>query len=111
MLAGIHYVPLRKPGGDPVSHIGIFVKIELSQKQASDGLEVPISPHSDTQQTNEVLEDGSDGVENSGWNKSYQTTDTTNSESTHVANGVHCKSQAVIADVHCDNSNNISTDC
>ena len=96
MLAGIHYVPLRKPGGDPVSHIGIFVKIKLSQKQASDELEVPISPHCDTQQTNESLNDS-------------QTTDATNS---HIGNGVHLRSQVTVtADVHCDNSNNISTDC
>ena len=107
MLAGIHYVPLRKPGGDPVSHIGIFVEIKLSQKQASDELEVPISPHCDTQQTNESLEDTS-VTENSDWNDS-QTTDAINS---HIGNGVHCKSQVIVtADVHCDNINNISTDC
>ena len=98
MLAGIHYVPLRKPGGDPVSHIGIFVKFELSQKQASGGLEVPISPHSDTQQINGSLEDAS------AVGKNYN--DTTNS------NGIHCKSEVtVVADVHCNNINNVSTDC
>ena len=97
MLAGIHYVPLRKPGGDPVSHIGIFVEIKLSQKQASDELEVPISPHCDTQQTNESLEDTS-VTENSEWNDS-QATDATNS---HIGN---VRSQVTVtADVHCDNS-------
>ena len=94
MLTGIRYVPLRKPGGDPVSHIGIFVKIELSHKQASDGVEVPISPHSDTQQTNGVLEDASVIEKN-------KINDTTNS---HIANDVHCKSDVtVVADIHCDN--------
>ena len=110
MLTGIHYVPLRKPGGDPVSHIGIFVEIKLSQKQPSDELEVPISPHCDKQQTNESLEDTS-VTENSEWNDS-QTTDATNSESIPIGNGVHLRSQiTVTADVHCDNSNKISTDC
>ena len=75
MTTGTRYVPLRKPGGDPVSHIGIFVKIELSQKQVSDELEVPISPHCDTQQTNGLLENE---------NSDSQTNDATNLESTNI---------------------------
>lgn len=38
MHIGLHFVPLRTPGGKSASHIGIFVKIamnKLSQKQAS----------------------------------------------------------------------------
>ena len=102
---GIHYIPLRKPGGDPVSHIGIFVKIKLSQEQASDELEFSLD--SDTQQTNESLEN-TIAVKNSD----SQTTDVTNSESTRIGDGVHRKSQVnVTADVHCDSINNISSDC
>ena len=110
LLTGIRFVPLRKPGGDPVSHTGIFVKIELSQKQPSDRLEVPISSHSDTQQTNGSLED-----ENCG----SQTNDATNLESTNIAIGVHHKSSKlkrqqainVTADVHHDGVHNTSSDC
>ena len=103
--AGVHFVPLRKPGGDPDSHIGIFVRIKLTYEQAS---EVPIDPLSDTQQTNESLEDRST-IKNSEWNCS-QTTDATNSESTHIATGVSTQF-ITMADVHYDNSNNISSDC
>ena len=38
MIIGLRFVPLRTPGGEHASHIGIFVSIEmkkLSQKQAS----------------------------------------------------------------------------
>ena len=38
MYIGLRFIPLRTPGGETASHIGIFVNImidELSQKQAS----------------------------------------------------------------------------
>ena len=38
MHTGLHFIPLRTPGGKSASHIGIFVEIalsKLSQKQAS----------------------------------------------------------------------------
>ena len=38
MHTGLHFIPLRTPGGKSISHIGIFVKIamnKLRQKQAS----------------------------------------------------------------------------
>ena len=38
MHTGLHFIPLRTPGGKSTSHIGIFVEIamsKLSQKQAS----------------------------------------------------------------------------
>ena len=109
MTTGTRYVPLRKPGGDPVSHIGIFVEIKLSQRQPSDELEAPISPHCDTQQTNGLLENE---------NSDSQTNDATNLESTNIGNVVHHKlpkllrQEAIItADVHHDNSHNTSSDC
>ena len=105
MVTGIHFIPLRKPGGDPVSHIGIFVKIKLNHVQSSDdGLcqqntEAHISPSdpSDTQQTNKSLEDRN-AMEISEWNDN-QTTDCTNLVS---SNGVHLCQQAntVTVDVH-----------
>ena len=105
MVTGIHFIPLRKPGGDPVSHIGIFVKIKLNHVQSSDdGLcqqntEAHISPSdpSDTQQTNKSLAD-----RNATETSDNQTTDCTNSVS---SNGVHLCQQAstVTVDVHCDN--------
>ena len=102
LLTGIHFVPLRKPGGDPISHIGIFVKIELSQKQLSDRLQVPTSPH------NRPMEDE---------NCDSQTNNATNLESTNIANEVHHKSkklmqqQAVTVDVHLDSVHSSSSDC
>lgn len=35
ICAGLHFVPLRTPGGESASHIGIFVEIKLSLKQVS----------------------------------------------------------------------------
>ena len=111
MLTGIHYIPVRKPGGDPVSHIGIFVEIKLSYGQASDkihqqNIEASISSPDlfDTQQTNESLEDKANNIENSEWNDMKL-------QSNHNGNKVHHKSpklsrqQAiVVADVHCNTS-------
>lgn len=37
-MIGLKFIPLRKPGGDTISHVGVFVKIEikaLRHKQAS----------------------------------------------------------------------------
>ena len=86
MIVGVHFVPLRKLGGDPASHTGIFIEIQLNQEQASDELEIPISPLSDT-----------------------HTTNITNSESTHLDNRVDYKPQVTVtADVHFDN---ISSNC
>ena len=111
MIAGVHFVPLRKPGGDPASHIGIFVKIQLNQDQVTDELEVPISPLSDTL-LSELLED-TNAVKNSQCNHDSYTTDVTDSESTELSNRDTYKPQiTVTADVHFDqNSSNISSNC
>ena len=116
MLTGIHYIPLRKPGGDPISHIGIFVEIKLSYGQASDevyqqNIEASISSSDlfDTQQTKESLEDKTNSVESSEWNDKKL-------QSNHNGNKVYHKSpklsrqQAlVVADVHCNTIT--SSDC
>lgn len=50
LITGLRFIPLRKPGGDPISHSGIFVEIKLSLEQpGSNGLrryslEVPNPP-------------------------------------------------------------------
>ena len=104
---GIHFVPLRKPSGDQSSHIGIFIKIQLNQKQK---LEVPISPLSHTQ-LSESLED-TNAIKNSQRNDSHMA-DVTNSESTHLSDGVNYKPQVTVtADVHFDhNSDKVFSDC
>lgn len=33
MITGLHFIPLRKPGGDRISHVGIFVNIKLSLEE------------------------------------------------------------------------------
>ena len=114
--SGIHFIPLRKPGGDPISHIGIFVEIKLSYEHNSDeahqeNMQASISSSnlSDTQQTNESLEDTTKSIDNLVWND-------TKSGFNHSGNKVHHKSpklsrqQAlVVADVY---SNTItSSDC
>ena len=73
LLTGIQFVPLHKPGRDPVSHIGIFVEIKLSCGQASDeihqeNIEASGSSPYPSQQTNESLEDTANSIENSEWN-------------------------------------------
>ena len=107
---GVHFVPLRKSGGDPASHIGIFVKIQLNQDQVTDELEVHISPLSDTQQS-ESFED-TNAIKNSQSTDNH-TNDVTNSEFTQLHNGDASKPQiTVTADVHFDHSSsNISSNC
>ena len=105
MITGIHFIPLRKPGGGPVSHIGIFAKIKLSHLQASDeiqqqyNIEVPISPLnlSDMPQSKNA-------IATSEWNDN-QTTNGTNSESNNNENRFHlCQPPTITVDIHCDNT-------
>ena len=113
MITGIRFIPLRKPGGDPVSHIGIFVEIKLSHPQSSDELcqhnkEALISPSglSDTQHTNESLENATNTIHS----------DVTKLPSSNSGNEVHhkslsCQQVIVTADVYNDSSYNTSSDC
>ena len=110
MITGTRFIPLRKPGGDPVSHIGIFVEIKLSHPQGSDELcqhnkEALIGPSglSDIQHTNESLENTTNG-------------DATKLPSSNSGNEVHhqslsCQQVIVTADVYNDSSYNTSSDC
>ena len=90
MTTGIHFIPLRKPGGDPISHVGIFVKIECSQEQAS---------YYDAQPTSVSLENEI---------SASQTHNGTDLESTGIDNGGHPKAfkllrqQAFAADASSD---------
>lgn len=119
LILGLHFIPLRTPGGDPVSHIGIFVKIKLSLEQTvSSGL-CPQNLEASKQKfslPNPFNTRLTDTIENSEWNYS-QKTDVTNSNSNIIGDGVHVVShtsppklvrqQAVVtADVHCDSSQN-----
>ena len=108
MITGIRFIPLRKPGGDPVSHIGIFVEIKLSHPQSSDELcqhnkEALISPSGLSKYTNESLENTTNS-------------DVTKLPSNNSGNEVHhqspsCQQVIVTADVYNDNNYNASSDC
>ena len=116
MLTGIHFIPLRKPGGDPISHIGIFVEIKLSYGQASEeihqqSIEASISSPDlfDTQQTNESLEDTTGSVENSEWNDKKLQSNHSGIEVYHKSPKLSRQQALVVADVHCNTIT--SSDC
>ena len=116
MLTGIHFIPLRKPGGDPVSHIGIFVEIKLSYGQASDeihqqNMEASISSPDlfETQQTNESLEDTINTIENSEWNDMKLQSNHSDNEVCHKSPKLSRQQALVVADVHCNTTT--SSDC
>ena len=114
MLTGIHFIPLRKPGGDPVSHIGIFVEIKLSYGQASEEvLQHKAAINSpdlfDTQQTNESLEDTINSIENSEWNDMKLQSNHSGNEVYHKSPKLSHQQALVVADVHCNTTT--SSDC
>ena len=75
MTTGIHFVPLRKPGGDPISHIGIFVKIKCSQEQASYDVQptsVSLENEISASQTHNGTDIESSSIDNGGHPKAYR---------------------------------------